>query len=156
MGFPFKISKLPQSPLKRGWYNFMSVWHLKNITFSYHDNCLINFDVFIVPHIVEDMHFLMTYFTAEPNYFLYFLCMCSSLLSLSILVGNGELICCRTNNMASPYDDKINGNPIGLLQELCMSRRWPPPNYQTEHEEGLPHERQFTIGCTVFKFKEIG
>uniref|UniRef100_A0A1B6CST5 DRBM domain-containing protein n=1 Tax=Clastoptera arizonana TaxID=38151 RepID=A0A1B6CST5_9HEMI len=61
-----------------------------------------------------------------------------------------------TNNMASPYDDKINGNPIGLLQELCMSRRWPPPNYETEQEEGLPHERRFTIACTVFKFKEIG
>lgn len=58
--------------------------------------------------------------------------------------------------MVLPYEDKIGGNPIGLLQELCMSRRWPPPSYQTEHEEGLPHERQFTIACTVFKFKEIG
>ncbi|XP_054286754.1 interferon-inducible double-stranded RNA-dependent protein kinase activator A homolog isoform X1 [Macrosteles quadrilineatus] len=61
-----------------------------------------------------------------------------------------------TGNMVSPYEDKIGGNPIGLLQELCMSRRWPPPTYQTEHEEGLPHERQFTIACVVFKFKEIG
>nr|AFA41504.1 tar RNA binding protein-like protein [Laodelphax striatellus] len=42
------------------------------------------------------------------------------------------------------------------LQELCMSRRWPPPSYDTEHEEGLPHERQFTIGCQVYKYKEIG
>lgn len=58
--------------------------------------------------------------------------------------------------MVSPYEDKIGGNPIGLLQELCMSRRWPPPAYDTEHEEGLPHERQFTIACYVFKFKEIG
>lgn len=61
-----------------------------------------------------------------------------------------------TGNMVSPYDEKIGGNPIGLLQELCMSRRWPPPAYETEHEEGLPHERQFTIACIVFKFKEIG
>lgn len=47
-------------------------------------------------------------------------------------------------------------NPIGLLQELCMSRRWPPPAYETEFEEGLPHERQFTISCVVFKHKETG
>lgn len=25
-----------------------------------------------------------------------------------------------------------------------------------EHEEGLPHERQFTIACQVLKFREIG
>lgn len=48
------------------------------------------------------------------------------------------------------------GNPIGWLQEMCMSRRWPPPLYEMEHEEGLPHERQFTIACQVLKFKEIG
>lgn len=56
----------------------------------------------------------------------------------------------------SPYDDKIPGNPIGTLQELCMSRRWPPPSYEMESEEGLPHERQFTIACTIFNHKEIG
>lgn len=48
------------------------------------------------------------------------------------------------------------GNPIGWLQEMCMSRRWPPPSYEMEHEEGLPHERQFTIACQVLKFREIG
>lgn len=48
------------------------------------------------------------------------------------------------------------GNPIGWLQEMCMSRRWPPPSYDMEHEEGLPHERQFTIACHVLKFREIG
>lgn len=48
------------------------------------------------------------------------------------------------------------GNPIGWLQEMCMSRRWPPPSYDMEHEEGLPHERQFTIACQVLKFREIG
>lgn len=58
--------------------------------------------------------------------------------------------------IVSPYDDKIPGNPIGTLQELCMSRRWPPPSYEMESEEGLPHERQFTIACTIFNHKEIG
>lgn len=58
--------------------------------------------------------------------------------------------------MVSPYDDKVMGNPIGWLQEMCMSRRWPPPFYEMEHEEGLPHERQFTIACQVLKFREVG
>lgn len=47
------------------------------------------------------------------------------------------------------------GNPIGWLQELCMFRRWPPPTYETEMEDGLPHERQFTIACVVLKNREI-
>jgi len=54
------------------------------------------------------------------------------------------------------YDDGIQGNPIGTLQELCMSRRWPPPIYDLNAEEGLPHERQFTINCIVGKYKEPG
>lgn len=37
-----------------------------------------------------------------------------------------------------------------------MSRRWPPPLYEMENEEGLPHERQFTIACEVFKHRELG
>ncbi|KAG5888053.1 hypothetical protein JTB14_032860 [Gonioctena quinquepunctata] len=61
-----------------------------------------------------------------------------------------------TNQVVSPYDDKVMGNPIGWLQEMCMSRRWPPPSYDMEHEEGLPHERQFTIACQVLKFREVG
>ncbi|XP_057670565.1 uncharacterized protein LOC130902438 [Diorhabda carinulata] len=61
-----------------------------------------------------------------------------------------------TNQVVSPFDDKVMGNPIGWLQEMCMSRRWPPPSYEMEHEEGLPHERQFTIACQVLKFREVG
>ncbi|CAH0555249.1 unnamed protein product [Brassicogethes aeneus] len=61
-----------------------------------------------------------------------------------------------TAQVVSPYDDKVMGNPIGWLQEMCMSRRWPPPSYEMEHEEGLPHERQFTIACQVLKFREVG
>ncbi|CAH1977101.1 unnamed protein product [Acanthoscelides obtectus] len=61
-----------------------------------------------------------------------------------------------TSQVVSPYDDKVMGNPIGWLQEMCMSRRWPPPSYEMEHEEGLPHERQFTIACQVIFGLTIG
>lgn len=56
----------------------------------------------------------------------------------------------------SQYDSKIPGNPIGTLQEMCMSRRWPPPSYEMVNEEGLPHMRLFTIACYVFKYRETG
>ncbi|XP_063228322.1 interferon-inducible double-stranded RNA-dependent protein kinase activator A homolog isoform X1 [Bacillus rossius redtenbacheri] len=70
-------------------------------------------------------------------------------------IGN-NLIPEMKNEIVSPYDDKIPGNPIGNLQEMCMSRRWPPPSYELVNEEGLPHERLFTIACTVFKQRELG
>ncbi|KAJ8675325.1 hypothetical protein QAD02_011111 [Eretmocerus hayati] len=53
-------------------------------------------------------------------------------------------------------DDKVSNNPIGSLQELCMSRHWPPPKYAMEGEEGLPHERQFTIVCSILKYRQVG
>lgn len=53
-------------------------------------------------------------------------------------------------------DEKVAGNPIGQLQELCMSRKWPPPTYETEMEVGLPHARQFTIACFVLNHQEVG
>jgi RISC-loading complex subunit TARBP2 len=57
---------------------------------------------------------------------------------------------------ASGFDEKNSmGNPIGVLQELCMSKHWPPPTYETEMEVGLPHERQFTIACTGWYHKFI-
>lgn len=61
------------------------------------------------------------------------------------------------SKILSPYDDGIQGNPVGTLQELCMSRRWPPPVYELSHEEGLPHERMFTIHCIIEgKYTETG
>ncbi|XP_053982047.1 RISC-loading complex subunit tarbp2-like isoform X1 [Hylaeus anthracinus] len=53
-------------------------------------------------------------------------------------------------------EEKIITNPIGALQEICMSRHWPPPKYTMENEEGLPHERQFTIVCSILKYREVG
>ncbi|XP_020298603.1 interferon-inducible double-stranded RNA-dependent protein kinase activator A homolog isoform X4 [Pseudomyrmex gracilis] len=53
-------------------------------------------------------------------------------------------------------EEKVVNNPIGALQEMCMSRHWPPPKYTMEGEEGLPHERQFTIVCSILKYREVG
>nr|AFX89033.1 loquacious [Mayetiola destructor] len=61
-----------------------------------------------------------------------------------------------TPNGNKENDSKVNGNPIGWLQELCMARRWPPPFYETQSEVGLPHERQFTIACHVSIYCETG
>jgi RISC-loading complex subunit TARBP2 len=43
----------------------------------------------------------------------------------------------------------LGGNPVGILQELCMKMKLPPPGYDVHSEEGLPHERLFAIACRV-------
>ncbi|KPJ15262.1 putative ATP-dependent DNA helicase HFM1 [Papilio machaon] len=62
--------------------------------------------------------------------------------------------------VVSLFEDKLMGNPVGWLQELCMSRFWPPPSYHAENDDNvnrrLPHERQFTIVCTLLKRREVG
>ncbi|KAL0268045.1 UNVERIFIED_CONTAM: hypothetical protein PYX00_010128 [Menopon gallinae] len=82
---------------------------------------------------------------------------------LDKLVGNPVVDEANLNGTADAqcqilrnYDDKIPGNPIGTLQEMCMARRWPPPTYEMTSEEGPPHERQFTIACVLLKYREIG
>lgn len=36
-------------------------------------------------------------------------------------------------NSNTSFDDKNQmGNPIGVLQELCMQKHWPPPQYEVE------------------------
>nr|AHY18682.1 R2D2 [Bemisia tabaci] len=78
---------------------------------------------------------------------------------LEKLVGNTEGLIKTPIPTPMPGDARnpdLNPNPIGQLQELCMARRWPPPTYTTETEEGLPHERLFTVVCTIFKQKETG
>ncbi|KAI5751365.1 hypothetical protein M8J77_006796 [Diaphorina citri] len=47
-------------------------------------------------------------------------------------------------------------NPISLLQESCFARRWPPPYYETDSPNGMPHERQYTTSVYVDKFREVG
>ncbi|XP_014604999.1 PREDICTED: interferon-inducible double-stranded RNA-dependent protein kinase activator A homolog isoform X4 [Polistes canadensis] len=53
-------------------------------------------------------------------------------------------------------EEKDLANPIGVLQEMCVSRHFPPPKYTMENEEGLPHERKFTIVCTIMNLREFG
>ncbi|XP_032517232.1 interferon-inducible double-stranded RNA-dependent protein kinase activator A homolog isoform X2 [Danaus plexippus] len=66
----------------------------------------------------------------------------------------------ETSTVVSSFEDKLMGNPVGWLQELCMSRFWPPPSYHAENDDNvarrLPHERQFTIICTLLKRREVG
>ena len=43
-----------------------------------------------------------------------------------------------------------------MLQEMCVSRHWSRPRYELLKEEGLPHNRLFTMSCAVFKYQETG
>lgn len=54
------------------------------------------------------------------------------------------------------FGDNDERNPIGMLQELCTSLHLPPPVYITECEDGLPHQRLFTVSCNVSDYKETG
>lgn len=54
------------------------------------------------------------------------------------------------------FGDNDERNPIGMLQELCTSLHLPPPVYITECEDGLPHQRLFTVSCNVSEYKQYG
>ncbi|KAK7066089.1 RISC-loading complex subunit tarbp2 [Halocaridina rubra] len=61
-----------------------------------------------------------------------------------------------STQIVPPHDDGIPGNPVGALQELCMVRSWPSPTYELTLEEGVPHERTFSVSCTIGTTKEVG
>lgn len=46
--------------------------------------------------------------------------------------------------MVSSFEDKLMGNPVGWLQELCMSRFWPPPSYHAENDDNV-NRRKFIL-----------
>ncbi|KAL1461381.1 hypothetical protein WDU94_013283 [Cyamophila willieti] len=70
---------------------------------------------------------------------------------LDQLIGRDEKIICQKENLF-----KTEPNPVGQLQEACMTRKWPPPVYETEETTGLPHERMFTVCVYVNVYKEEG
>ncbi|KAI4497706.1 hypothetical protein M0802_007246 [Mischocyttarus mexicanus] len=79
--------------------------------------------------------------------------------SNSELAESALIKCLANQNMQDLEgygDDKDLVNPIGVLQEMCVSRHFPPPKYTMENEEGLPHERKFTIVCTIMHLREFG
>jgi RISC-loading complex subunit TARBP2 len=76
--------------------------------------------------------------------------------SQTIPTTNGNPVAANVSGNNSFDEKNTMGNPIGVLQELCMSKHWPPPTYETEMEVGLPHERQFTIACIVLRHREVG
>ncbi|XP_067000301.1 protein Loquacious [Anabrus simplex] len=63
----------------------------------------------------------------------------------------------EVKNEALTFDEQeeISGNPVGGLQELCASRRWPPPYYALVGEDP-PQNRLFTITCYVLGLTETG
>lgn len=48
----------------------------------------------------------------------------------------------------SSFEDKLMGNPVGWLQELCMSRFWPPPSYHAENDDNV-NRRKLTISISI-------
>lgn len=70
---------------------------------------------------------------------------------LDQLIGRDEKVICQKENLF-----KTEPNPVGLLQDASMSRKWPPPIYETEEITGLPHERIFRVCVYVNVYKEEG
>ena len=40
-------------------------------------------------------------------------------------------------------------NPVGKLQETCLKQKWTSPIYDTDDEDGPPHDRVFTVCCRL-------
>ncbi|XP_055329629.1 RISC-loading complex subunit TARBP2-like [Paramacrobiotus metropolitanus] len=47
-------------------------------------------------------------------------------------------------------------NPVGSLQELTLSIRWPPPQFELHEREGAAHDATFSICCYVWSYKALG
>ena len=47
-------------------------------------------------------------------------------------------------------------NPVGSLQELTLSIRWPPPRFELQRREGAAHDATFVMACFVWSYKSTG
>jgi len=71
--------------------------------------------------------------------------------------GEDDTTVAEVDDSRGGMDSDLAGNPVGLLQELCMKMKHPPPTYEVHSEEGLPHERIFAMACHVGEhYVEIG
>lgn len=67
------------------------------------------------------------------------------------LTDNAEVaVADLTRSLITPYqqDYGIEGNPVGLLQEICRTHRMPLAIYIFS-EQGLAHERSFSVKCLL-------
>ncbi|XP_023336906.1 RISC-loading complex subunit tarbp2 isoform X2 [Eurytemora carolleeae] len=55
-----------------------------------------------------------------------------------------------------PNFSQAPGNTVGGLQELCVKQGFPMPTYSDGTVDGQPHQRNFSITCTVGKMQENG
>ncbi|XP_034233449.1 RISC-loading complex subunit tarbp2-like isoform X2 [Thrips palmi] len=56
----------------------------------------------------------------------------------------------------NPHEDASGLNAVGELQNLCMAKRFPAPEYTVIGDEGEPHEKRFTYKCTVSQRSATG
>ncbi|XP_037047278.1 RISC-loading complex subunit tarbp2-like isoform X2 [Bradysia coprophila] len=77
---------------------------------------------------------------------------------------NESLICKDLTKAVAPEtlsensseNTKRNVNYVGILQELCVRKHLPPPNYGTENVTGTPNNPSFYIFCEVGPIKGYG
>ena len=62
----------------------------------------------------------------------------------------------EVGEVMSPYKDKVSGNAVGALQQLCIDCSIQVPFYEVIRDEGPPHAKLFTMQCRVSKLEEYG
>ncbi|XP_060112890.1 interferon-inducible double-stranded RNA-dependent protein kinase activator A isoform X2 [Heteronotia binoei] len=78
--------------------------------------------------------------------------------ALNMLKDNPNLCISMPDHMTlEPCNQAQNQtNPIGLLQEMAIQKRWRLPEYSFEQETGPSHMREFTVTCRVETLEGTG